>query len=502
MQRHDSDSSGSGGVPAPLGKGGIPDPFLRLLRAILVFGLALRLYHYLRNPSMWHDEAALVLNVLRKSFGDLLGPLFFSEASPPLFLWLEKAVVELLGDSTYALRLVPFLAGCISLVGMSVVARRLLCPAAGVWVTLLFACSDRLLWHGCEAKPYAVDVLVATGLLYALARTRSWSLNRRLLLFAAVSPFAIFLSYPGCFLLGGLALSLVPALIRCGRAATWALFGVFALSVGASFLFLVLGPVHAQRDPTILRCWHDMFPSWDEPWTAPCWLALRLPEILRYAYEPMGNLLTIVAVTGAFALWRRGQRQLVAFLVFPVMLTCVAALLKQYPIGATRVMVFAAPAVLFLIGAGLPVAFENVRRLGSVPVLVLAILVLFPVGQSVYRIVWPWERVSSSAAAAFVKARRSPHEMVVGTLWEHDYYFRELESEYCFLDANTHPWMGHGTAKKPVLPRRLWLLAAGKTRDERLGFLAELQASGAWQVRSETAFAATTVYYLEQAPRR
>ena len=69
--------------------------------AVLVVGLGLRLYHYLRDPSMWHDEAALVLNVLQKSFGELLGPLRFAEAAPPLFLWLERAVNLTLGDSTF-----------------------------------------------------------------------------------------------------------------------------------------------------------------------------------------------------------------------------------------------------------------------------------------------------------------------------------------------------------------------------------------------------------------
>ena len=40
-------------------------PWLALACA---FGLALRAYHYARNPSIWHDEAALVLNVLHLSW--------------------------------------------------------------------------------------------------------------------------------------------------------------------------------------------------------------------------------------------------------------------------------------------------------------------------------------------------------------------------------------------------------------------------------------------------
>ena len=59
---------------------------------LVALGLALRGYHYFREPSMWHDEAAVAVNVLNRGYADLLGPLTFHEAAPPLFLWLEKAV--------------------------------------------------------------------------------------------------------------------------------------------------------------------------------------------------------------------------------------------------------------------------------------------------------------------------------------------------------------------------------------------------------------------------
>src|SRR5262245_64050306 len=79
---------------------------------LVAFGIGLRCYHYFRNPSMWHDEAALIINVLNKGFTSLLGQLFFAEAAPPLFLWVEKAVSLVLGDGTYDFSLVRFLESC------------------------------------------------------------------------------------------------------------------------------------------------------------------------------------------------------------------------------------------------------------------------------------------------------------------------------------------------------------------------------------------------------
>src|SRR5260221_8624366 len=80
---------------------------------LALLGSLLRFFHCLRDPSVWHDEAALIVNVLSKDFAALLGPLEWNEAAPPLFLWLERAVVLTLGDSTYALRLIPMLASCL-----------------------------------------------------------------------------------------------------------------------------------------------------------------------------------------------------------------------------------------------------------------------------------------------------------------------------------------------------------------------------------------------------
>src|SRR5262249_6298078 len=124
------------------------------LIVVAAVGVALRLFHYLRDPSVWHDEAALIVNGRHLDFSPLLGPLMGHEASPPLFLWLERAMILALGDSTFALRLIPALASCLSVVLFVAAARRRLPPAAAFSAALLFAASDRLLWHACEAKPY------------------------------------------------------------------------------------------------------------------------------------------------------------------------------------------------------------------------------------------------------------------------------------------------------------------------------------------------------------
>jgi hypothetical protein len=470
----------------------------------LALGLGLRAYHYLRDPAVWHDEAALILNALGKSFPELLGPLFYSEAAPPLFLWAERAVALTLGDSTFALRLLPFLAGCAAFVGAVALARRLLSPWGAVWFALLLGCSDRLLFHCCEAKPYAVDVLVAVGLLATFVCRRGEgdaALCRQLLLYAALSPLLVFLSFPACFLLGGAALALLPAVLRARAWRVWGAYAAFGVLLGGSFLLLATGPVRAQRNERLLGCWAENFPDWETPWAVPFRGAVRLTETFRYASEPTGNVLIAFAVVGAVGLWRSGQRRVLGFLLLPLGLTALAWLLGQYPFGPLRVVVFAAPAALLLVAAGVPPVLTWLGRRALPVAVAVAVFVLFPVGQAGYRAVVLWQRLDSRTPSQFVLARRQPQEPVAGLRWEHAYYFRRLGPLYRLLDPQPTempaPAATSGEGLAGVAPRRLWVVG-DRLMDGYRHCLEALTPPGAWRVAERHEFADSLVLCLER----
>ena len=320
---------------------------------VVLLGLGLQSYHFLRQPSLWHDEAALVLNVLSRDFHQLLGPLMLCEAAPPLFLWLERAIVLVLGDGLYALRLVPFVSSCLALLLFARLARHRLPGPAAAWTVLLFACSDRFLWHSCEAKPYATDLFLGTLVLTAYTFTPSWPLLRRLLLFTLMSPILIWLSYPGCFLCGGLLLAMLPEVARARRTTTWMAYAAWAVLTGLSFGLLLLGPVQAQRCGEMTKCWTELFADWSRPWSVPAWCATSTLDLFHYFCNPIGEFLVVLVPGGLWALRRQGERGWLLLLVAPAGLALLAALLGRYPYGGARVMFFAAPAGLLLLGTGL-----------------------------------------------------------------------------------------------------------------------------------------------------
>jgi hypothetical protein len=435
---------------------------------------------------MWHDEAALTINVLSKGFGALLGHLFFAEAAPPLFLWVEKGITLLVSDGTYALRLVPFLASCASLLLLVPVARRLLSPPAVPWAVLLFACSDSLLWHCCEAKPYAVEVFCALLLLAQFLATRSWPLGRQFCLFGVLAPPVICLAFPGCFLCGGLLIALLPAVWRSRRPGTWLGYVLLALVIAGTFALLLFGPIRAQRCDEMTSCWLDHFPPLAHPWKVPAWALVSSLEIGRYCCRPTGQVLMVLAAVGTFLLWRRGQRAAVTLMVVPIGLALAASFLGAYPYGGTRVMVYSAPTIILLVAAAVPSALDWLRARSRLWAAALVAVLVVPLVHSLYRAAVPWDRADCSGASTFVITHRRPADAVAGNHWEYLYYFRHLGPA---LTSMTDVPQQPGT--------RLWLVTSGETMEHRRQ-LVRLLAPGDWQTLEQREFDRTTVFLLQR----
>jgi hypothetical protein len=430
---------------------------------VIVAGMLLRLYHYARDPSMWHDEAAFVLNVLQKSFGELLGPLRFAEAAPPLFLWVERAVSLALGDGTFALRLVPFVASCLVLVLVAWAGRSLGGTTFAVSATLLIAASDRLLWHCCEAKPYAIDAFCAAGLLALYLAVRDQPLRRQFIIFAALVPVVIWLSYPGCFLLGGVALSFVPRLRRERRRGAWIGWFAFGAIVVGSFAALYLGPAQAQRCGTMEQCWTGQFPDWSRPASVPLWSLASILDIYRYCFAPAGYLLIGFALVGMALLWRQGRGDFLLLALTPIGLNLIAALAHAYPFGGCRVCVHAAPALALVIAAGIETSVMASARPGRVFKAIAITLLLLPTALTAYRLVVPWDRFDCAGASTYVDAHRQPGERVYGNHWEVEYYFRHDLTTFALLPA------GDLTAAE-----RYWLILASARPEDREALLESL----------------------------
>ncbi|MBI5932415.1 MAG: glycosyltransferase family 39 protein [Chloroflexi bacterium] len=140
---------------------------------IVLVGFGLRLRQYLVNRSLWLDEAMLTNNILARDFAGLFHPLDNDQGAPVGFLLVQKLVTLALGDSEYALRLVPFLAGVLALALMFLLARKISNAFAGNLALALFAISPALIYYASEVKQYSSDVAIALALILLFLKTHT-----------------------------------------------------------------------------------------------------------------------------------------------------------------------------------------------------------------------------------------------------------------------------------------------------------------------------------------
>lgn len=382
--------------------------YTRLTWILATVAIGIRAYHYLRNNPVWCDELWILRNIVGKSFLELLGPLTDIQAAPPLFLWIERVVYLLFGPSTYVMRLIPFLASCSAVLLLVPLGRRCLSPRALPWAILLMGCSESLMNYACEVKPYAIDALLGVALPLAFLATAGWRFRNRILLFTMLAPVVIFLSYPGCFLYGGVMTAFLPDLwMRRHRWQSWLGCLVLACTTFLSFFLLLIGPVQAQHTASLKEWWID-WPNWHHPWSVPLWSLDVLFRFLEFIWRPTGMALLVPALLGLRSFWqRRQQRELVLFVV-PGLLTMLAAWIHAYPFES-RVILYLTGSCAILCAEGIRVMIDDFqawlsrcdpasirrRRQALVACRVgLALVLLIPLGLTFYRVISPSPRMT------------------------------------------------------------------------------------------------------------
>lgn len=453
------------------------------LALVIAIGFAARIAHYAYDPDLWHDEAALVVNVLDLGFLDYWGRLKLDLATPPGLLSIFKVATILFGESLAAIRLPSVLASLASLVLFAAIAKQVLAPWPAIAAAAVLALSDRVLWHACEAKPYSTDILFATSLLAWWVFSARARFSFRVGSLALLAPIGMTISFPAIFSVAGaygaLALESRPArrrMLAMGALGAW---------LAVTFVAFSWAPAKAQRTEKLDACWTRTFPDLAAPARLPVWFARESVAVFDYACRPAGGLLMLPAIVGVWSWRRAGRNSLLAMILLPVALTVVAALLRSYPFGGYRTMAFAIPLLALAIGEGVGAMFGFDAKRWNLVGGICAAPLAASVALAFVRVAAPWERTDTEGPARYVLAHRRAGEPVYFNNWESLYYLRPLGKEL-------REWDGHWPEEK----RPAWLVATSDDPRDREALLTAACAAG-WQVRSRVEFHKAVVVEVE-----
>ncbi|MEM7114745.1 MAG: glycosyltransferase family 39 protein [Chloroflexota bacterium] len=333
-----------------------------MLWLLAVLGTVLRLIQYARKRPLWEDEARLALNIIDRSYAELLTPLSYNQAAPPLFLLLEKAAQQLFGDGELALRLIPLLVSIVALWLFAYLAREFLTPPFTLIALALFATAPRLIYYSSEVKQYGVDVFASVVVLWLGCLVLRAGINGRYIPLQKWLPYLlcgallVWLSHPSVF--GLAAVGLVTTAIFASQK-RWHAFGQLTLAhVVWAVSFLLLYSISARDGLTnryLQEFWQNAFMPAPTNAAAIQWFVFAYRGLFRevlgfvapYQFTALGLLFAIGVWVAGNDGWKRG-----GLLLLPILFTLYASALRLYPFS-DRLLLFLTPFIILTIAIGL-----------------------------------------------------------------------------------------------------------------------------------------------------
>jgi hypothetical protein len=275
-------------------------------------------------------------------------------------------------------------ASIVALIAFARLARRVLQPAPALLATSLAALSPLLLYYSAEVKSYGLDWLAAVLLALTTLTVIEDASRRAWIRWGLAAGFCALVSTAAPFVVAAGAFALLAApQVRASRDA--ALHLVAAAAPAAIIFGIQVLTVYQSPSTTSFM---QMY--WSEAFLEPG-LQSGLVRAARMTREFLSavlfgealveslprktmTVLAAVSVLGAFAIGRRSLPTAVLVLA-PPLLAGLASFAKLWPL-TPRLLLFAAPAVLLALPAGVEMVARFVPRKARVPVHALVAVVL------------------------------------------------------------------------------------------------------------------------------
>lgn len=380
-----------------------------LLGIFILAGIALRIFHFIYNRSLWMDEVYLSTSLIKYNYYELIhSPLYYEQKAPIGFLLFVKLIVNVFGENEYALRLFPLLSGVLSIFIFVPVCRHFVNKQATVLALGILCLSPALVYHSVEIKQYATELLATLLCLYLFIRFKDKKSFGAMLLWGLIGGIILWFSYSAIFILAGIA---VNCCIHYTVTKQWNCLFRITIAFSIWFFFFLLNYLlftHKHAESTWITYWFrsygNFMPLIPKSSNDLKWFPLTFYRMMDY---PLGLLwsffdfnaskftntmlkLPIIPISlfiiGSLYFINKEKRK-AALLFIPILLTLLASGLEFYPL-TERFWVFISPIFIILIARGFESIFlKNTRK--RITKLLYLLIILPGLIQSTLFIIYP-----------------------------------------------------------------------------------------------------------------
>lgn len=454
---------------------------------IICFGVILRLVQYLFNRSLWLDESFLALNIINRSFLELLQPLDYYQGAPIGFLMLEKYAVQSFGNSEYALRFVPFLSGIISLILFYNVTKHYVKQDAVLIALGLFAISGPLIYYSSEAKQYSSDVAIAL-LLYSIAiYVHSKGLTTlNTIIFGAIGATAIWFSHPSLFILAGIGVCLMVIYIKrkewskVGRLS--AAYLIWALSFIANY-FISLRNLGSSE--VLLDYWKNSFMPFPPSLLDAKWFVMTFFDFFdnQSGLTLVSSVAALTFIVGCFSMYLR-NKELFFLMLSPAFFALLASGFHMYPFSG-RFLLFIVPSMILFIAEGLEHIIDKTRNNSAIIGIAFVILLLFvPLLSASFHLIKPKSVEEIKPVLSYLKEHKQDGDILYlyyGSTIAFKYYAESYgfkENDY-IIGLKSKNYLNYiNDLNKLQGNKRVWILFSHINKNEEEFFLSYLESVG------------------------
>ena len=397
---------------------------------IIGFGILVRVIQYLYNRSLWADEAVLALNLVNRSYLELLQPLDYDQGAPIGFLWIEKLAIQVFGNNEYAFRLFPLLSSILSIFIFYELAKRFLRLQAVPIALAFFVSLHYLVYYATELKQYSTDVFVALLACLLVIQIATERLNTiKIVIYSLLGGLVIWFSHPAVFTLGGtgaavLLIDISPKKISQSKNQSkifqtkifqTKIFQILLIGLAwlTSFVIFYFVSVQSLNNNTnLMTSWKNGFPSsfYDINW--------MFNALGKFFYRPLGfvgitdGLAIFAFVVGCISLFRR-QKEKLLLLLSPLMATFFASFLHKFPFR-NRLVLFLTPFFILLIAEGIDYLIQKRGfKFTFIPGIILLVALLFhPVTTTSNLLTQPYQRGEIKQVLNYVKSNQKPQDIL------------------------------------------------------------------------------------------
>ncbi len=338
----------------------------QLVWKFLLLGIVARSVRYFLRFPLWDDECFLCFNFIERDYSGLMQALDYHQVAPILFLWGERAMVQLFGYNELSLRLIPFMGSIASLFMFRYLASQFMKGTALILSMAVFAVSYPGIRYAAEAKPYGTDLFVGITLM---ALAVAWWKNplrlKYLLGLIFFTPIGVGYSYPAVFVAGGVSLAILLVLWKQGTPKSWVAWCLYNVVLLGSFaaVYVAAKNQSGAEQNFMENYWSAAFPPWQEPWNLPLWfLQAHTSDLMSY---PVGgargaSVLTFIGFAiGAIFAWKQKRPFFLLLCFVPLGLNLIAAALHRYPYGGhVKFAQYISPMLCMMSGLGGAVFFN------------------------------------------------------------------------------------------------------------------------------------------------